>query len=113
MKDRFWKLKWRMSDLEVDQGNDGKITQICSGRVPENTIILSNIDSVLTDPGQWETPEEFNPNHFLDKDGNVVSRGAFLPFSTVSEDAVGSQMTSFWTSPVPNLWKPFAAELQS
>ncbi|KYO47181.1 hypothetical protein Y1Q_0002200 [Alligator mississippiensis] len=57
-------------------------TDLLGFSVPKNTIILSNIDSVLTDPGQWETPEEFNPNHFLDKDGNFVSREAFLPFST-------------------------------
>ncbi|KAM9378584.1 cytochrome P450 2J4-like [Phaethornis superciliosus] len=49
--------------------------------VPKDTMILANIDSVLSDPGKWETPEQFNPEHFLDKDGNFVNREAFLPFS--------------------------------
>ncbi|XP_053558508.1 cytochrome P450 2C14 isoform X2 [Bombina bombina] len=47
----------------------------------KNTIILPNLDSVLHDPKHWETPYKFNPNHFLDKDGNFVAPEAFLPFS--------------------------------
>ncbi|XP_037262083.1 cytochrome P450 2J6-like [Falco rusticolus] len=58
-----------------------KDTELLGFPVPKNTIILSNIDSVLSDPGKWETPDEFNPGHFLDKDGNFVNRDAFLPFS--------------------------------
>ncbi|NWW79673.1 CP2DS protein, partial [Climacteris rufus] len=56
-------------------------TELLGHHVPKDTIILSNIDSVLADPGKWETPDQFNPGHFLDKDGNFVSREAFLPFS--------------------------------
>ncbi|XP_009901822.1 cytochrome P450 2J6 [Dryobates pubescens] len=56
-------------------------TQLLGYPVPKNTIILANIDSVLTDPAKWETPDQFNPGHFLDKDGNFVNREAFLPFS--------------------------------
>ncbi|NXT10550.1 CP2J6 protein, partial [Prunella fulvescens] len=48
----------------------------------KNTVVLANIDSVLADPGKWETPDQFNPGHFLDKDGNFVNREAFLPFAT-------------------------------
>ncbi|XP_010307656.1 cytochrome P450 2J6 [Balearica regulorum gibbericeps] len=58
-----------------------KDTELLGFPVPKNTIILSNIDSVLSDPGKWETPDQFNPSHFLDKDGNFVNREAFLPFS--------------------------------
>ncbi|NWR58156.1 CP2J6 protein, partial [Bucorvus abyssinicus] len=46
-----------------------------------NTIVLPNLDSVLVDPGKWETPDQFNPGHFLDRDGNFINRDAFLPFS--------------------------------
>ncbi|KAL4677682.1 hypothetical protein H8959_020356 [Pygathrix nigripes] len=45
------------------------------------TIILPNLASVLYDPECWETPPQFNPGHFLDKDGNFVANEAFLPFS--------------------------------
>lgn len=47
----------------------------------QGTIIMPNIASVLYDPEQLETPRQFNPGHFLDKEGNSVPREAFLPFS--------------------------------
>uniref|UniRef100_A0A7M4FYQ1 Cytochrome P450 2C8-like n=1 Tax=Crocodylus porosus TaxID=8502 RepID=A0A7M4FYQ1_CROPO len=54
----------------------------------KNTMLLgfplAKVDrlcSVLYDPEQWETPRQFNPGHFLDKDGNFVNQKAFLPFS--------------------------------
>ncbi|NWX89143.1 CP2J6 protein, partial [Nothoprocta pentlandii] len=58
-----------------------KDTELLGFHIPKNTIILANIDSVLSDPEKWETPRQFNPGHFLDKDGNFVNREAFLPFS--------------------------------
>ncbi|XP_005419041.1 cytochrome P450 2J6-like isoform X2 [Geospiza fortis] len=58
-----------------------KDTELLGYRIPKNTVVLSNIDSVLADPGKWETPDQFNPGHFLDKDGNFVNREAFLPFA--------------------------------
>ncbi|KFZ54989.1 Cytochrome P450 2J6, partial [Antrostomus carolinensis] len=58
-----------------------KDTEVLGFPIPKNTIILPNLDSVLSDPGKWETPHQFNPGHFLDKDGNFVNREAFLPFS--------------------------------
>ncbi|EHH16556.1 hypothetical protein EGK_11847, partial [Macaca mulatta] len=49
---------------------------------PKGTIILPLCrGSVLYDPECWETPPQFNPGHFLDKDGNFVANEAFLPFS--------------------------------
>ncbi|NXG30913.1 CP2J6 protein, partial [Dromaius novaehollandiae] len=58
-----------------------KDTELLGFHIPKDTIILSNIDSVLSDPEKWETPHQFNPGHFLDEDGNFVNREAFLPFS--------------------------------
>ncbi|XP_067391840.1 cytochrome P450 2D16-like, partial [Emydura macquarii macquarii] len=49
--------------------------------IEKGTIIIPNLTSALLDPEQWETPRQFNPNHFLDKDGNFVNKDAFLPFS--------------------------------
>ncbi|NXY90421.1 CP2J1 protein, partial [Alcedo cyanopectus] len=58
-----------------------KDTELLGFPVPKNTIILVNIDSVMFDPEKWETPDQFNPGHFLDEDGNFINREAFLPFS--------------------------------
>ncbi|NXL49136.1 CP2J2 protein, partial [Podilymbus podiceps] len=66
-----------------------KDTELLGYPIPKNTIILSNIDSVLSDPGKWETPDHFNPGHFLDKDGNFVNREAFLPFSIGHRVCIG------------------------
>uniref|UniRef100_G1TPY1 Cytochrome P450 n=1 Tax=Oryctolagus cuniculus TaxID=9986 RepID=G1TPY1_RABIT len=56
-------------------------TRVRGYPVPKGTIVLPNLASVLYDPECWETPREFNPSHFLDKDGNFVANEAFLPFS--------------------------------
>ncbi|XP_015679161.2 cytochrome P450 2J5-like [Protobothrops mucrosquamatus] len=57
--------------------------------IPKGTMILPDLRSVLIDPEQWETPEEFNPNHFLDKDGKFIERDEFLPFGIGERICVG------------------------
>ncbi|XP_077204279.1 cytochrome P450 2J5-like [Paroedura picta] len=60
--------------------------------IPKGTVIIADLRSALLDPKQWETPEEFNPNHFLDKGGNFVEREAFLPFGAGTRVCLGEQM---------------------
>ncbi|XP_060540914.1 cytochrome P450 2J2-like [Pantherophis guttatus] len=60
--------------------------------IPKGTFIITDLRSVLFDPEQWETPEEFNPNHFLDKDGNFLNREAFLPFGLGQRACIGEQL---------------------
>ncbi|KAM4697764.1 cytochrome P450 2W1 [Rhinophrynus dorsalis] len=50
--------------------------------IPKGTTIIPLLASVLYDKTQWATPDEFNPNHFLDSEGKFVKREAFVPFST-------------------------------
>ncbi|XP_015267870.1 PREDICTED: cytochrome P450 2D4-like, partial [Gekko japonicus] len=58
----------------------------------KGTSVLPDLCSVLLDPKQWETPEELNPNHFLDKDGNFVPREEFLPFGAGARVCLGEQL---------------------
>ncbi|XP_057223141.1 cytochrome P450 2K1-like isoform X2 [Malurus melanocephalus] len=60
--------------------------------VKKGTIVIPNIASVLYDPEQWETPRQFNPDHFLDKEGNFVPREAFLPFSAGHRVCLGEHL---------------------
>ncbi|RUS78502.1 hypothetical protein EGW08_013749 [Elysia chlorotica] len=50
--------------------------------IPEGTILIPNLDSVLHDPEIWGSDaEKFNPERFLDKDGALIHREEFIPFS--------------------------------
>ncbi|XP_048361675.1 cytochrome P450 2J2-like isoform X1 [Sphaerodactylus townsendi] len=60
--------------------------------IPKGTFVIPDIYSVLHDPIHWETPEAFNPNHFLDKDGLFVENEAFLPFGAGARICPGEQL---------------------
>ncbi|XP_029141451.1 cytochrome P450 2J2-like [Protobothrops mucrosquamatus] len=65
--------------------------------IPKETFIIPDVRSVLLDPEQWEKPEEFNPNHFLDKDGKFIEREEFLPFGIGQRSCVGEQLARIET----------------
>ncbi|XP_078517296.1 cytochrome P450 2G1-like [Lissotriton helveticus] len=56
-------------------------TEFYGYSIPKGTTVIPILTSVLHDPKQWETPEEFNPAHFLDEKGALRNRAAFMPFS--------------------------------
>ncbi|ETE56472.1 Cytochrome protein, partial [Ophiophagus hannah] len=56
------------------------------------STIVPDLRSVLFDPEQWETPEKFNPNHFLDEDGKFIDREEFLPFGLGKRVCMGQQL---------------------
>ncbi|TSN30208.1 Cytochrome P450 2J6 [Bagarius yarrelli] len=49
--------------------------------VPKGTIMIANLSSVLHDKNEWTKPDTFNPEHFLDSEGNFRRKDAFIPFS--------------------------------
>uniref|UniRef100_A0A803TXB8 Cytochrome P450 family 2 subfamily J member 2 n=1 Tax=Anolis carolinensis TaxID=28377 RepID=A0A803TXB8_ANOCA len=69
-----------------------KELHILGYHIPKKTLVVTDLNSVLLDPKHWETPEEFNPNHFMDKEGNFVSREEFLPYGAGARVCLGEQM---------------------
>ncbi|KAH0624290.1 hypothetical protein JD844_007987 [Phrynosoma platyrhinos] len=43
-------------------------------------------------PKRWETPQQFSPNHFLDKDGKYTAREEFFAFGTGCRSCLGRQL---------------------
>ena len=56
-------------------------TTLCGYRVPKDTIVFANTESVHLDPKCWENPTVFNPYRHIDEDGKLVTnQGNFYPF---------------------------------
>ncbi|KAI1892059.1 hypothetical protein AGOR_G00150080 [Albula goreensis] len=70
-------------------GND---TTLGKHFIPKGTLVIINLSSVLNDKNEWETPDTFNPGHFLDSQGQFRRREAFLPFSAGKRVCLGEQL---------------------
>ncbi|XP_078521707.1 cytochrome P450 2J5-like [Lissotriton helveticus] len=69
-----------------------KDTTIQGFHLKKGTIVIANLFSALHDHTIWEVPEEFNPSHFLDKEGHFVRKEAFIPFSAGHRVCLGEQL---------------------
>jgi hypothetical protein len=47
----------------------------------QGTDIITLLNTVHNDPSQFQTPQEFNPEHFLDANQSFKNSPAFMPFS--------------------------------
>ncbi|XP_015256135.1 PREDICTED: cytochrome P450 2F2-like [Cyprinodon variegatus] len=58
-----------------------KDTELSGYSIPQGTIVIQNLTSVLREEGQWKFPHEFNPENFLNDQGEFLKPQAFMPFS--------------------------------
>lgn len=49
--------------------------------LPADTIVIPNTYAIHMDPKEWRNPEEFDPNRFLNSEGQFVKHKSFMPFS--------------------------------
>ena len=56
-------------------------TTLCGYRVPKDTIVFPDTESVHLDPKCWEDPTVFNPHRHIDENGTLITnQGNFYPF---------------------------------
>ncbi|KAF1462361.1 Cytochrome P450 2J2, partial [Spheniscus demersus] len=79
-----------------------KDTVLDGFHIPKGTVLITNLTSVMFDKNEWETPDTFNPRHFL-KDGQFWKRESFVPFSIGKRACLGevlarSELFLFFTA---------------
>ncbi|XP_067110033.1 cytochrome P450 2J2-like [Osmerus mordax] len=60
--------------------------------IPQGTVLNTNLSSVLNDKTEWEKPDMFYPQHFLNEHGHFFKRRAFFPFSAGKRMCLGEQL---------------------
>ncbi|KAF7235654.1 Cytochrome P450 2J2 [Varanus komodoensis] len=66
-------------------------TNVAGFCLPKGSMLITNLTSVLLDKDEWETPDVFNPGHFLEN-GHFRKREAFIPFSAGKRACLGEQL---------------------
>uniref|UniRef100_A0A8D2KR94 Uncharacterized protein n=1 Tax=Varanus komodoensis TaxID=61221 RepID=A0A8D2KR94_VARKO len=74
-------LRFRKTAAEVFPRELTCHTEFRGYTLTKGTAATALLTSVHFDPLQWETPEKFNPQHFLDEKGQFRKRDAFMAFS--------------------------------
>ncbi|XP_036376774.1 cytochrome P450 2J2-like [Megalops cyprinoides] len=69
-----------------------KDTTLAGYRVPKGMMVLPMLQQILHDKDVYATPNQFNPEHFLDENGKFVKKETFIPFSIGKRMCPGEQL---------------------
>ncbi|XP_019287637.1 cytochrome P450 2F5 isoform X1 [Panthera pardus] len=61
-------------------------------QIPQGTDVITLLNTVHYDPSQFLTPQEFNPEHFLDANQSFKKSPAFMPFSAGRRVCLGESL---------------------
>ena len=67
--------------------------------IPKGTIIIPSLMTVLLDPKYFPNPHKFNPNRFLNDEGNFVPNEHLIPFGVGKRYCLGQSLAEkeyFW-----------------
>ncbi|XP_013386450.1 steroid 17-alpha-hydroxylase/17,20 lyase-like [Lingula anatina] len=69
-------------------------TELGGYDIPKDTIVYANIWAIHHDPKNWESPEVFSPERFLEKDGSLkkLDTKTWLPFGSGKRKCVGEAL---------------------
>ncbi|KAF2978369.1 hypothetical protein EK904_005463 [Melospiza melodia maxima] len=88
-------IRWALLYMAAYPHIQGRATQdaVLSEvlRVGNGTTLMTSLTSIMFDKNVWETPDTFNPEHFLEN-GQYRRREAFLPFSAGKRACPGEQL---------------------
>ena len=62
--------------------------------IPKDTVLISNLWAIHHDKDEWEEPDVFNPERFIDSQGKFAGSGvrSFLPFSAGRRGCLGESL---------------------
>ncbi|XP_071489231.1 cytochrome P450 2J4-like [Diadema antillarum] len=67
-------------------------TSVKGYHIPKGAIILGNLFKVVNDESHWDAPNEFRPERFLGKDGELLKRDELIIFSAGRRVCLGEQL---------------------
>lgn len=69
-------------------------TTLCGYKVPKDTIVFADTESVHMDPEYWKDPTVFDPYRHLDQHGELVThhKGNFYPFGAGHRGCAGEPL---------------------
>lgn len=66
--------------------------ELCGYTIPQDTLIIPNLYHLHNDPRYWINPECFNPDRWIDSNGELIKHDAFMPFSVGPRECLGKTL---------------------